>query len=271
MLHRRGRFYFLKSGGGLLHYSSGTSNAVHPQYRRILFLHGNGGSLDLCADILEMFHSQGYNVFAVEYYTYGICWEGGAGGMWAESQRNQQGGHVDQTHNRPSARDMSQKLIENVLEAWSICGNDHTIVIGFSLGGGLLGMTYNYMLPPPEELVFINTFADMSKVVIDNAPWGMGHVLVPFMSTHWQCEVPAPHLSRATTKVVVISTQNDWLMRQHQAMELLQRMQRLEPVWKELDRGGHALSVVLFMEALAPDSSNVGGGHGYLLLPAIIQ
>jgi esterase/lipase len=225
---KRGRFYFLNSGGGLLHYSIGTPNDVDTR-RRILFLHGQSGSLDLYANILEHLHTQGYNVFALEYYEYGLCWH-----------------RSDPLTNN---KHISCILLDNMYDAWSLCGTSNTILVGFSLGGGVVGQTYNYLMPQPAQLVFINTFYDLPDLVVMKTPMGLGHWIAPLMVTQWKCEPPEPYFH---SSVAIISTKDDALMPPSQAQKLYDCFKHAARSckWRELEDGGHALSVVRHLDSV---------------------
>lgn len=229
----RGRFYFLNSGGGLLHYSYETENHLQG-HRKFFFLHGNGGSLDLFVTILEHMHLAGYDVYALEYYTYGICWKNPA---WSNQK------HI------------SCILMDNLLEAWGMFADCHTIVAGFSLGGGLLGMGYNYMIPAPAQMVFINTFSNLSKLVHELAPMGVGSWITPMMQTKW---ITPPPTNPATfrCRVTIISTIDDQLMSRSQSRELYETFTTswIQPHWIELDSGGHALSLINHLDQVTHPS-----------------
>jgi pimeloyl-ACP methyl ester carboxylesterase len=225
---KRGEFYFLKTGGGLLHYSSQSKNHLQG-HRRLLFLHGNGGSLDLLAEVLEYLHDIcGYDVYALEYYTYGICWKKP---KWSRLQKH-----------------ISSILIENVFDAWSICGDSEAIVCGFSLGGGLLGMTYSALIPSPAQLVFINTFSNLPQLVGESLPLGIGRWIAPLLQTQWITPAPTPYFQ---SNIVLVSTMDDKLMTRSQTEHLYQLFQHLSPQWLELPDGGHALSLIRYLDRVA--------------------
>lgn len=53
--------------------------------------------------------------------------------------------------------------MRDVMDAWSVCGRSDAIVIGFSLGGAILGEVYEALSPMPAQLVFLNTFVSEKK------------------------------------------------------------------------------------------------------------
>ncbi len=227
---RSGTFRFLETGGGLLHFTGEHGYNHVKQHRKILFLHGNAGSLDLFAEILEhLDQKRGYDVYALEYYTYGLCWKKE---KWSESSKHLANKHI------------SEIFIENLLEGWAIMGDPNSIIAAFSIGGGLLGVGYNLLFPVPAQLVFINTFFDLSTLIHHAVPMGMGAWITPFMQTKWKTLPPEPRYKNCI--VTIIYTMDDSLISSSQARTLYNMFHShgLQTELIPLPDGGHALGLV---------------------------
>lgn len=221
---KQGSFRFLNTGGGLLHYS----NVAHNNRRKLLFLHGNAGSLDIYNEILEHFDTVcGYDVYALEYYTYGLCWKKP---KWSSIEKH-----------------ISCILVENLIEAWSLMGDRKGIIVGFSLGGGLLGNCVNMLMPTPAQCVFVNTFCDLPKLVADICPMGLGRWIAPLMQTQWRTPVPKPWFR---SKITIISTQDDQLIPRSHAQKHYDLFAHLNPQWIVLPDGGHALALIRWLHTI---------------------
>lgn len=140
-LQSKGAYYALTSGGGLLHYSYGTE-AAREGRRKVLFCHGNSENMDSYVAALERFGRLGYDVWCVTYQ-----------GFIPRTLRAK--GHEHDDH--PTM----QVCMANIIEAYSLMGDSNTIVVAFSIGGFVFGSVYDFLVPQPAQIVFLNTFASL--------------------------------------------------------------------------------------------------------------
>ena len=223
-------FVLLPSGNALYHHSKG-SDVESPVHRKVLFLHGNAGSLDMYTELLEDLHLRGYNVYAMEYLGYGMCTSTGR------------------------ETDYANRLLDGLVECWTAMDADpSTIVISFSLGGGIMGATYHRLDPHPAQLVFVNTFCDLRQLVRDMIPLGLGGLVAPMMKTSWTNRPPTSDW--ASTLVTIISTDDDMLIPFHHSLELVRQFSSVcSTTHIRLPDGGHALSLLRYFRSLFEPSS----------------
>lgn len=206
-----GRWYKLPSGGGLLNTTPARNNA---QTRRVFFLHGNSYDLSKYKPALSTLENLGYDVWAIEYAGFGIT-------------------RPDDGLECPN----SESCLQDVTEAWEICGREDAIVIGFSIGGAILGEMYETFDPMPAQLVFLNTFASFPQLVNDK----LGTPLLgPFLATQWS----TPEPKRYTGKVTVVYTLDDTVVPATHGRKLCQIFQKLNPHCIALKSGGHRYSAL---------------------------
>lgn len=214
-----GKYWYLTSGAILLEYfPRGTPYppANPGPGRTLLFLHGNSENLDAYAEALHMLWCSGYRVMALEYAGYGIT-------------------RPRQVFNyqAPSATSLEQDLIQ----AWSVCGSSDAIVMGFSLGGGLLATMFPYLCPAPAQLVFLNTFADFPCIVEESLPTVMARCIQPFLSTQWRAHTCNAYCGH----VLVVCTADDEMIPKHHSEQIARQFRYIEAdlVFVELADGGH--------------------------------
>ena len=187
----------MSSGAGLLHYNQSVPVLQASPRRRVLFLHGNTGSLDDFVSSLDLMDRLGYDVYALEYAGYlPLMASPPVGTVLVDGQYWQQ--------SNPSG----DTILQNVCEAWSLMGDSNTIVVGFSLGGGALGMVYDRLIPSPAQIVFLNTFFSLPQLIVEVGakfwiPTSVSqHCVAPFMKTQWWCQRP----QRYTGRVLIVYT-----------------------------------------------------------------
>lgn len=202
------RWFTLPHGGGLLQVSVNNLGR-----RKVLFLHGNTGSLDLYAKPLITFAQEmGYDIYALEYRGYGI---------------------TDHTFH-PSA----SSVIIDALDAWKLIGNENTIVCGFSLGGALLGEIYERLVPQPAQLVFLNTFWSFSDLVQEKLGSKLSNFLNPLLETQWLTKAP----TKFKGKVVVVFTADDSVVPQIHGKRLCQIFYNTDLNCIMLPNAGHKVA-----------------------------
>jgi heme/copper-type cytochrome/quinol oxidase subunit 2 len=215
-----GKFYPLPGGGGLLHC---TPNA-DPRARPVLFAHGNTLNLDPYASALSRMATCNYNIWALEYAGYGMT-------------------------EAPSDAPCGKSLIRDLREAWDICGRDDAIVVGFSMGGALLGQVYDQLCPAPAQLVFLNTFWSVPDLVASKVSV-VGSLLSPLVETQWITQPPR----RYCGKVVIVWSKDDDIVPPEHSAELCAIFSALKPVCIELPKGGHRWSSFCFMSSWCNES-----------------
>jgi len=148
-----------------------------------------------------------------------------------------------------------QLVLMSILEGWDRLRDPNAIVVGFSLGGGALGVVHSRFDPMPAQLVFLNTFQDLPKLASDLLPIPRTityTTAVPWMRTQWQtCPTPTPqNESGKRSRVLIVSTADDQLIPASHSDQLFQRFQcawgdTQEVRWIVLPSGGHALGPLL--------------------------
>jgi len=222
-----GSLYPLESGGAVLHYSGVGHEAMGRQgtRRKILFLHGNTGHLGLYAPVFELLFRAGYDVYALEYVGYGVC-----------------------SHARPTLAG----VIANVQEAWSKFGDANAILMGFSIGGILIGQWYEQLVFParPAQLVFLNTFASLPSVIADVTNEHLMHAIWPFLATaNWITRPPVDYRGR----VLVVGTRDDPFIKIHHSEELARIFAPLSPTFRIVENGGHEVGPFYHFVDWQPD------------------
>jgi len=214
-----GNWIGLRSGGGLLH----CTPHANPSNRPLLFLHGNTGNLDLYEAALKRCGQMGYNIYALEYAGYGIA-----------------------TNNKDRKNPDCKSVIQDVLEAWDVCGDSECIVMGFSLGGAILGKIYDHLKPMPAQLVFLNTFHSIAGL-IQSKYQIIGPMLTPLLKTQWSTQPPKYYHN----EVLVVYTKDDDVVTPEQGKELCKIFETLSPVCVELPDGGHRYSTIRHLDQWA--------------------
>jgi len=213
-----GNWIQLRSGGGLLH----CTPHANPNSRPLLFLHGNTGNLDLYEAALKRCARLGYNMYALEYAGYGLA-----------------AGNEKVIPNCDS-------VLQDVLESWNVCGSEHAIIMGFSLGGAILGKTYDRLNPMPAQIVFLNTFHSLSGLV-ESKLKVLGPLITPFLKTQWSTQPPRFYYNN----VLIVYTKDDDVVTPEQGKELKTIFQSLNPVVVELPDGGHRYSTIRHLDRWA--------------------
>jgi hypothetical protein len=214
-----GIWYPLSSGGGVLHL---TPNAA-PNTRRILFLHGNSLNLDSYAEALEKFATLGYSIYALEYAGYGPT-------------------------KKPDDGPSCKTVMRDAFEAWELVGNSDTIVVGFSLGGALLGQIYEQLNPLPAQIVFLNTFWSVCMLVETKLGDTFGQVLAPLLQTQWITRAPTTFKG----SVVVVYTADDLVVPPKHGEQLCQVFSQANLRCIRVPYGGHRLGTFRFLRSWAP-------------------
>lgn len=171
----------------------------HAEHRNnttnVLFLHGNGGNVnDVVPYIQKLIHS-GYNVYALEYKGYG-------------STNNPWWFHPNLT-----------SVTKDLATAWPLIPNPRqTIVMGLSMGGGVISSWLrNYFFTSsgqgiqhdqlPGQLVFVNSFSSLHKLVCDKSHPYLGIL----MSENWSNVYPTGSL-RSWMKILIVAAREDPLI-----------------------------------------------------------
>jgi pimeloyl-ACP methyl ester carboxylesterase len=208
----QGEWYTLKHGGGLM---NTTPHRNSPNIRRVLFLHGNSYELSKYQPALQTLEAQGYDVWAIEYAGFGK----------KDSTTKTTDPCFSHPHNlivfcvlgitKPiDSAPNSESCLRDVMDAWKICGRKDCIVIGFSIGGAILGEVYEAFNPMPAQLVFLNTFDSFPQLVSDKLG---SSILSPLLTTQWYVIVsrhtsldkPNPFLcTQANTRTQTVSRQS---------------------------------------------------------------
>jgi predicted esterase len=218
-----GLWYNLKHGGGLLHYTPERTLS----HRRIFFLHGNSYDLSKYAPALDTLRDRGYDVWAIEYAGFGITTPEKLGFTTAPN---------------------CDSVLVDVEEAWAICGQENAIVIGFSIGGAILGEVYETLTPQPAQIVFLNTFASFPQLVADKLG-KMGACVTPFLRTQWNTPKP----KRYKGKVTIVYTLDDQVVPPSHGKQLCDIFTHLQPQCIALQSGGHRFSALNHQEEWVND------------------
>jgi len=214
-----GKFYYMKSGGVLVNINPDVS----PEKRRVLFIHGNSMSIDAYSKPLYCLAALGYNVWAVEYGGYGI----------AKGSR-----HLDSPN--------CKTVLQDTREAYAICGHSDMIVMGFSLGGAILGELYDSFNPSPSQIVFLNTFYNLPKLVAEKLKT-IGPLIQPLLRTQWVTKKPRKYKG----KVMIVSTKDDQVVTPSQGRQLCKIFASLNPICIMLPNGGHRRSALIYIDSWA--------------------
>jgi Serine aminopeptidase, S33 len=233
-----GTVYSLPSGALVVN----TTPDLPSSARRILFLHGNTGNLELYRDALDKIGAAGYNVFALEYRGYGPARFLGPAAATDDPAAGPQ----------PNA----DSVVEDALEAWALMGTADGIVAGFSLGGAVLAQVYERLVPMPAQIVFLNSFGDVRSLLEDKVGAEIGAAAAPLLATRWSVRAPTTF----SGKVLVVFTADDMTVPPKHGERLCQVFSKADLVCRELPRGGHKYSVFSFFDGWAP-----------ALLPALLS
>ena len=112
--------------------------------KSVLILHGNAGCIDDVGGLVDRFHKRGYHVFALEYHGFGAS--------------------------RSTSSPTPDGTLQDMREAWKEINlrslSNDTIVVGFSLGGGVIGQWLQEVDKQqfPKQVVLLNTFAYLPDV-----------------------------------------------------------------------------------------------------------
>jgi len=203
-----------------LHY---TPNA-NPKARRLMFIHGNSYSADAYDKALKRVALHGYDVWVCEFGGFGMA-PGLPEGPTPDS------------------------VLQDVMEAWAICGHADAIVAGFSLGGAILGQVYDRFVPLPAQLVFLNTFWSFPSLVQEKLETShgtlIGEIAEPLLECRWRTKPPV----RFKGKVVVVWSADDDLIPPEHTRELCSLFAKLKPRCIELPRGGHRYSALVYLSS----------------------
>lgn len=221
----------LRHGGGLLHYTPGRETT---SVRKVLFLHGNSYELKQYLPALDTLKQLNYDVYAVEYAGFGLT-----------KPINSKEPLITL-----STVPNNESVLQDVYDAWELCGDPNAIVIGFSLGGAILGETYEQLKPAPAQIVFLNTFASFPNLVQQKLGF-MGKILSPLLDTQWQ--TPAP--KKYHGKVTVVYTKDDTVVPPEQGKQICNIFQQLAPKCIALDSGGHRYSALNHRDQWANDQT----------------
>jgi predicted esterase len=216
-----GDWIALKSGGGVMHCTPlAQSNA-----RRLLFLHGNTGDLDLYDAALRKCAEEGYDIYAIEYAGFGIA-----------AQRNGKTKTPD-----------SESVLNDVMEAWSVLGNERAIIMGFSIGAAILCQVYDKLRPMPAQLVFLNGFHSTPGLVASKFGDTASAIIGPLMANQWQTRPPQYYRNR----VLIVYTMDDEVVTPQQGMQLCRIFSALHPDCVALPSGGHRYSTINHIDVWA--------------------
>lgn len=176
-------------GGGVLHIPP--SSRTHAG-RPLVYLKGNAGSLDNVHSVLMSLHNLGYNVYAVEYP-----------------------GYTPLEMGEPNIVPSGHSILACVRFAWehihkNMKEKNETIVMGMSLGGGVLGMVHHGLHPAPRQLVFVNTFYSLPQLVADFVNGCIPQSVLGSLQTQW--ETVAPPTALDNQLVVVAHARKDELI-----------------------------------------------------------
>ena len=227
----------LKHGGGLMHVMKREELQMDEQgnldirpkdekTRRVFFIHGNSYNLEKYAVPLLKLKEMGYSVWALEFAYYGKA----------------KGSSKQGTGGLPNAK----TVVQDVIDAWKICGRSDTIVMGFSLGGAILGQVYEYFNPAPSQLVFLTTFCDFPELVADKIG-EIGKMLAPMLQTQWRTKPPTKYKGQ----VMIVWTADDQVVPSSQGYELCTIFKNLHPRCIKLPSGGHRNSALIYQDRWA--------------------
>lgn len=195
--------------------------------RTLLFLHGNTENLDIYAHALHALSKLGYRVFALEYAGYGASRPGDVYNWMA-----------------PNARTLEKDL----MEAWEICGSRDAIIMGFSLGGGLLGVSYPYLCPAPAQIVFLNSFDSFPRLVEESLTPCLAKLTRQFLATDWKTQSCEDYCGR----VLIVVTKDDKLVPYHHGLAIANQFDCKQVVTVKLKRGGHVKAILRHRKCWTP-------------------
>jgi uncharacterized protein len=184
--------YNLPSGAIVAQFGASTSPPL-------LFLKGNAGTLEqmraVCDDL-----AQSFCVFAVEYRGYG--------------------------NTAPGFQPTAESVIVDGQEAWNWLGSTvqpNTIIVGYSLGGGILGELLRAGACP-KQAVFVNTFSSLNDAIESVAGHGILGQIGRMLASDWNgVEGVRKYVANcANAKVLVVYTADDALFPSDHADRLLQ-------------------------------------------------
>jgi alpha-beta hydrolase superfamily lysophospholipase len=224
-----------------------------PDARAVLCLHGNGGNADGLAFIAAALADRGYEVLVLENRGYGEC-----------ARRSG-------TAAPPTMAGFAQDL----LEAWRWLGQKRrasAILLGVSLGGGSIGQLLAHdevtAEDMPEQVVLINTFADLPTVVRDVVPV-LGPAFAALMRAQWDtrpglkryCRLVAGRAHHAPGNILVVGTADDALTPLKHSIALVgaDAPAQTRRLFAVLPNGGHNAAIerhaALWLPLLLPPSA----------------
>lgn len=227
--HLGGDLFRLKSGGAIMNLNPNAPG------RPLYFIHGNSLNLDYYAKPLYGLVQMGYNVWAIEFSGYGMATDKGL----------KPSGHTVLRDSIEGYDFMISKTKANQLKP---------IVIGFSLGGAILGEIYETLTPEPAQLGFLNTFCNMTDLVADKLPV-VGDILKPCLKTKWKTKSPKFYQGQ----VLIVTTKDDTVVPPAQGRQLCKIFSKVNPECVEIANGGHRKSCLIHQDQwitkLLPPSS----------------
>lgn len=177
-------------------------NTYGENKKSILILHGNAGCINDVGGLVERFHKRGYHVFALEYHGFG----------------------VSRSTNFPTP----DGILQDMREAWKEIalrfpsrGAKDTIVLGFSLGGGVIGQWLQEVDKSqfPKQVVLLNTFASLPSVAARLVHQSVANV----MKTKWHSQAGleryAAHQGNSP-RMLVVATIDDHMMAPNEGQQL---------------------------------------------------
>lgn len=207
-----------------------TTNAISKS-RRLLFLHGNGGCVPSYENYLAKFKKMGYDVYALEYTGYMPLYPPLPPSLVNGSDKDITQWRKTFTTLVPNA----DAILQNLVEAWQIMGDPEAIIVGFSLGGGLLGMKYDELYPAPAQIVFLNTFSSLPALVSELVYWPISTIASRLMETKWKVKKPQNY----TGNVLVVNTLDDELMSEKHSADIVEIFNGHGPKKVSIPYGNH--------------------------------
>lgn len=192
--------------------------------RSVLFCHGNAQDIDEIAPLAKSLALNGYRVFLLEYAGYGTT---------CINTNNNNTKHTEDI--------TPLTVLRDVIEAWHFLPNrEHSILIGFSLGGGAICQLLRMLTVSemPAQIVLLNTFFSLPDLVRDWLPFSF---LPWIMQTQWHSK---DGLHRYPGSVVIVSCQDDELIAPYHAENLTRHCISTQSVRHiRLKEGGHTSSI----------------------------
>jgi hypothetical protein len=147
-------------------------------------------------------------------------------------------------------------MLEDAIEAWESMGDASAIVVGFSIGGAVLGQVYEKLVPAPAQIVFLNSFYSIGALLTDKFG-DLGRMITPLMETQWVTQAPTIY----SGKVLVLFSKDDTTVPASQGVKLCQVFSKADLNCQELPDGGHRFSAFLhvpnWIEHLLPPNINI--------------